>query len=93
MRDGVEACELENFKHLFSWFQSINVNVEHRVGSWVKKFFLVPIISHCQSTVLIDGRGCDHDPEELALPLKLWEVLPFRSFVRNQSTGMSGSPH
>lgn len=36
-----------------------------------RSFFLVPIITHCQSTVLIDGHGCDHDPEELALPLKL----------------------
>lgn len=72
MRDGVEACELENFKHLFSWFQSINVTIlstEQVVNS--RSFFFVRIITHCQSTVLIDRRGCDHDPEELALPLKL----------------------
>lgn len=72
MRDGVEACELENFKHLFSWFQSINVTIlstEQVANS--RSFFFVPIITHCQSTVLIDGCGCDHDSEELALPLKL----------------------
>lgn len=72
MRDGVEACELESFKHLFSWFQSINVtilNTEQVVNS--RSLFFVPIITYCQSTVLIDGRGCDHNREEWALPFKL----------------------